>query len=185
MNTLSWAIPNQILKAGDIYCGDLHSSNLWLFTSQAANSYFKSWNTFVKLSWGVPVSTHTNLVEHLFARNFLSSRHQIMSRYVTFFQSLLNSPSREVRLMTRIVAADKKSVTSQNVAHITEISKGLSPWDYSKSRIMNELPRSPIEETDQWRFTFIEKLLLSRDEKFIACEDSTSIQQWLDALCTT
>ena len=73
-NTLSWADPHQILKAGDIYCGDHYGSNLWLLTSKAADSYFKSWNTFVKLSWGVPVNTHTNLFENVFACGFISSR---------------------------------------------------------------------------------------------------------------
>ena len=184
-NTLSWADPNQILKAGDIYCGDHYGSNLWLLTSKAADSYFKSWNTFVKLSWGVPVNTHTNLVENVFARDFLSSRNQVLSRYVTFFQSLTTSPCREVRLLARIVASDKNSVTYQNIAHVTNVSEGLSPWDYSKSRISSMLTKSPILEVDQWRVTLIEKLLIERKLKFDSNEDTAAIQTWLDSLCTT
>ena len=130
-NTFCWAEPSQIIKAGDIYAGDHYGPNLWLLSSHSAEMYFKSWNTFVKLSWGVPLSTHINLVEHVLANQFVTSRNKILSRYVNYFQSLLKSSSKEVRILTRIVTQDKQSVTRQNIDYITKLS-GLSPWDYGK-----------------------------------------------------
>lgn len=106
-NTFSWAHPSQKLKAANIYAGDFYGSNLWQLNSNTAEMYFKSWNTFVKLSWGVPRSTHTYLVENVLAKNFISARHQVMGRYVTFFQSLLNSPNREVRILLELYLKTK------------------------------------------------------------------------------
>ena len=147
---------------------------------------FKSCNTFVKLSWGVPRSTHTYLVENVLASNFVSARHQVMGRYVTFFQSLLNSPNREVRILTRIVAQDKRSVTRQNIEHISNVS-GLSPWDYSKSRITAELGKCEVKETVAWRLPFLCKLLDQKwcNTKKCSTEQLDSIQIWIDSICST
>ena len=76
----SWDHQNQVLKTGEIYGGDHYGSNLWLLSSNTAEMYFKLWNTFVKLSWSVPRSTHTYLVENLLAKDFLLARHQVLVR---------------------------------------------------------------------------------------------------------
>ena len=53
---------------------------LWALDSDTAESYFKSWNTAVKLVFNVPRSTFTYLVEGQLAAGFTSLRNQIMSR---------------------------------------------------------------------------------------------------------
>ena len=181
---LSWANPCQILRAGDIYVGDHYGSNLWLLKSDAAESYFKAWNTFVKLSWDVPRSTHTYLVEHFLAKDFTPTRNQVLSRYVTFLHSLLNSPNREVRILARIVTQDYKSVTRQNIDYIHERS-GLSPLNYGKSRIQIELPKSELSENNLWRISLLAKLLEKRQIQTTAAEDIRPTQIWIDSLCST
>ena len=183
-NTFSWAHPNQMIRAGDIYAGDHYGSNLWLLSSSTAEMYFKSWNTFIKLCWGVPRSTHTYLVENLLARDFLPARHQVLARYGTFFNSLLTSPNREVRLLARIVVQDKKSVTSQNVKYIEERS-GLSPWDYNKSRITAGLQRAEVSVNDLWRISLLEKMFSQRTEMISRAENTSSVQTWIDSICSS
>ena len=77
---------------------------LWSLDSDTAESYFKSWNTSIKLVYNGPRSTFTYLVEGFFAAGHMSLRNQVLSRYPSFVQNLLNSPSREVRLLANIVA---------------------------------------------------------------------------------
>ena len=146
--------------------------------------YFKSWNTFVKLCWSVPRSTHTYLVENLLAKDFLPARHQVLARYGSYFNSLLTSPSREVRLLARIVAQDKKSVTSQNLKYVEKMS-GVSPWDYGKRRILAGLKRSEVTVVNLWRVSLLEKLLIQRTEMVSRAEDTVSIQSWVDSICST
>ena len=50
-------------------------------------------------------------MEDYFAKDFSSLRNQVISRYPSFFQKLLLSPSREVRLLAHIVSRDPESVT--------------------------------------------------------------------------
>ena len=173
-----------MLRAGDIYAGDHYGSNLWDLQSNSAESYFKSWNTFVKLVYNVPRSTHTYLVENFLAKKFVPTRNQVLSGYVTFLHSLINSPNWEVRILARIIRQNHQSVTRTNADYITECS-GLSPWDYGKIRIQAELPRCEVTETNLWRVSLLTELFDEQKNRTTAVEDTASIQAWIDAVCST
>ena len=144
-DTFYFAHPEQVMKAIHIYACDCYGTMLYDLTSLATESYFKAWNTCVKLVWNIPRSTFTYIVENAVAPNFMSLRNQVYSRYVGFFQQLLKSSSTEVRHLARIVSRDERSVTCRNVRLLTRIS-GLSPWDYSKERIKMKLPKATIPD---------------------------------------
>ena len=102
---LHFAHPDQVMKAIQIYCCDGYGSMLCFFGSDAAEYFVKSWNTCVKLVFDVPtISTLIYLVEGHLAKDHTSLRNQVLSRYPSFVQNLLNSPSKEVRLLANIVA---------------------------------------------------------------------------------
>ena len=62
-----------------------------------------------------PRSTFTDLVEDYLAIDFMSLWKQVLGRYPAFFQKLLSSPSKEVRLLANIVSRDPRSTTSKNL----------------------------------------------------------------------
>ena len=51
---LSFANPDQILQAIKIFCSDAYGSMIWKLKSASSEQFFKSWNTAVKLVYGVP-----------------------------------------------------------------------------------------------------------------------------------
>ena len=146
--------------------------------------YFKAWNTFVKLAYGVTRSTFTYMVEGYFARDFVSLRNQILGRYPAFFQKLLNSPSKEIRLLANIVGRDPRSTTSKNLMYIKQLS-GLDPWDFSSEKIKKNLPVKDVPENEKWRLGLMSSLMTLRQEKFVLAEDSQRISAMIDSLCST
>ena len=181
---LYFAHPEQVLKAAQVYCCDGYGSMLWELGSDTAEQYFKAWNTFVKLAYGVPRSTFTYLVEGYFARDFMSLRNQILGRYPAFFQKLLNSPSKEIRLLANIVGRDPKSTTSKNLLYIKKVS-GLDPWDFSTQKIKMNLPVKEVPVEQKWRLGLMETLMAMKVDKFVIAEDSARICAMLDSLCST
>ena len=137
-SVFGFAHPEQIIKAAQVYASDAYGFMLYDLSSQASQSYFKSWNTFVKLAWNVPLNTYTYLVENTLAANFTSLKKQIMSRFTKFFQNLLTSSSKEVRHLARILSRDARTTLFRNIQYIEEVS-GLSPWDYSNWRILEKV----------------------------------------------
>ena len=121
-----FAHPDQVLKAVQVYASDAYGFMLYDIQSHASQSYMKSWNTFVKLAWDVPLNTYTYIVENCLAESAVPFRKQICSRYVTFFRNLFTSSSNEVRHLVRIISRDAKSTVFRNIKYIEEVS-GLSP----------------------------------------------------------
>ena len=97
----------------------MYGSMIWdLFGDQAGQFY--RWNTCVKLCWNVPRSTHTYFIDNLLATEFRTIRQQVMSRYAGFYQSLLNSPSREVVIVSRMVGRNVSTNTGSNLFNIAK-----------------------------------------------------------------
>ena len=72
--TFSFADPQQIFNAVQIYCCDFYGSMLWNLYGEEAGKFFRCWNTCVKMCWGVPRNTHVYFVDHLLSCGFPSIR---------------------------------------------------------------------------------------------------------------
>ena len=181
---LPFAKPDQVMKAVQVYCCDGYGSMLWSLGSDTSEQYFKAWNTCVKLVHDVPRSTFTYLVEGYLAKDFVPLRNQILARYPAFFQSLLNCPSKEIRLLAHIVSRDPMSTTYRNLCLVREVS-GLDPWDFSSQRIKMKLPVKTVPEDQRWRIGLLSNLKKMKEERKLNAEDSTRICAMLDSLCST
>ena len=62
-----FAHPNQVLSAVQTYACHFYGSMLWDLGGDMAGQVFRTWNTCVKLAWGIPRSSHNYFV------NFLAS----------------------------------------------------------------------------------------------------------------
>ena len=182
--TFSFAHPEQVLRALDIFSSDCYGLMLHDLASQATESIFKAWNTAVKLTWNVPRNTYTYVVENLLAKNFQPLRHQIYSRYSKFFQGLLHSSSREVSMLANIVSRDCQSVTARNVK-LVECAAGCSPWDYSTMRIKAGLKKTSLPDNDEWRFPLLIKMLEHRRSEENLLHNTDDLSKMIDSLCNS
>ena len=150
--------------------------------SPSSESIFKSWNTAVKLTWNVPRSTYTYIVENLLARDSRTLRNHIYSRYSKFFQNLLNSSSKEVSFLAKIVSHDSQSVTHNNI-QLIEKASGCSPWDFSTWRIKTGLTIKPIPANDEWRISLLSKMLEYRMKEEKLMNNTDNLSKMIDSLC--
>ena len=118
--TFRFAHPEQIMKAAQVYVSDAYGIMLYDLSSQASQSYMKSWNTFVKLAWEVPRDTYTYLVENVLATNHVLFRKQIYSRYVNFFQQWILS-----LLVTLLETRSQKSALLEDTSRLTMMINSL------------------------------------------------------------
>ena len=180
----SFAKPDQILRATSLYCGHCYGSMLWDLSSEMAGMFFRSWNTCVKLAWNVPRSTHTYLVNHLLAVNHSSFREQLLVRYWKFFQKLKKSKSSPVQLLANIVSRDIRTTTGRNLNFI-QTETGLDPWRTSAQEVGESLVREPVPDQDQWRLPLLCQFLNQRDELETSLEDTKTITELIDSLCSS
>ena len=124
-------------------------------------------------------------MEGYFASGQTSLRNQVLSRYSGFFRNLLQSPSREVRLLARIVSGDPRSTTCVNLRYLKKLSGHDHPQWYSSTRIRLALPVKEVPESEKWRLGLMTNLFKMKNERFLRVEDSKSISKMIDSLCST
>ena len=173
------------MKALQTYCHDAYGSMLWDLSSPEAESYFKCWNTNVKLINGLPRSTFTYLVEGHFAKDIPSLRTQILSRYAGFYRTLLNSPSPEVQLLARLAEKDPRSPTYKNLRLLSRKTNIEKPWLFSSKRIKLSLPNSSVPEKETWRTGFLDKLICLRSEQLAWMQNIVKTGAMIESLCST
>ena len=100
----SFAHPHEQIAAIQKYCTSAYGSNLWNLDSAEAEMMFSAWRTGIKLAWDVHRACRTYLLQHVLAPNITSLRVSLLSRFLGFFRGLLNSPSHEVGVMSRLAA---------------------------------------------------------------------------------
>ena len=83
-----------------------------LFGEEAGKVY-RSWNTAVKLDWGLPRTTHKYLVDHLLGLGMPSVRQRLLCQYVGYVRKMFKSSSKEVRVLSQILARNAQSVTGR------------------------------------------------------------------------
>ena len=95
--------------------------------------------------------------------------------------SLMESPSPEVRFLARVTVADKASVTSENCQYVKRLT-GLSPVQYGAARIKAALPRQSVPLEQQWRLGLLSSLLSLRKEKYRSQEDTARVEAMVVSL---
>ena len=181
----SFAHPRQQVHMVQVLCCDSYGSMLWDLQSTKAEEFFRSWNTNVKLTWGVPRSCYTYLVEGFLAKDQTPLRNKILARYPGFFQSLLESPSKEVRMLVNMVKKDPRSTTCVNLRYIRMKTKLDEAEQFSSFRIRQELPIQEVPEEQQWRLGLLTSLLKKSKEKYTMVQDFKRITAMIDSLCST
>ena len=108
-----------------------------------------------------------------------------MSRYSGFNLGLLQSPSKEVRVLARIVSADPRSSTCFNLRYLSQMTRLNKPEFMTSARIRMALPGKNVPDSEKWRLGFISSLMKLKTEKYHQVEDSKTICALMDSLCTT
>ena len=156
-----------------------------LYDDSSTGQYFRCWGTAVKLTWECPRSTHRYFVNNCLAMGFVSIRIKVLSRYVKFFQSLLQSRSKEVRLVAQLAAQDKRSTTGRNVANIAA-ETNLNPWVTSPAEVRANLVANDVKVpvNDEWRLPYLKKLLGQRHDMELQLMKTDKITEQIEIICS-
>ena len=111
-------------------------------------------------------------------------RTDIVAKYVKFFKSLRESPSREVSVLSHIVARDVRTTTGNNLNMIRELT-GLDPWSCLGNQVKKVLggKLAEVPQQDSWRLLYLEKLLEQRGEMYYQMEDTTELTELIESIC--
>ena len=99
---------------------------------------------------------------------------------------MLDSPSPEVQVLSRLSARDLRTSLGSNLKAISDES-GLDPWIFGGQRMTEALlfhNRCEANEIDMWRIPFLQKLLEQKLTLYYHSEDTTYIDSLINSLVT-
>ena len=154
--------------------------------NRLASTFTRCWETALKLTCECLRSTHRYFVNNFLALGFVSICAKVISRFVKFFQSLLKSKSKEVRLVAQLAAYDKASTTSRNLANIAN-ETNLNPLTTSSFKMRQVLQEGEVKVPvqDQWRLPYLDKLLVTRHAMKLELQETKVIDEQINLLCSS
>ena len=134
----------------------------------------------------MPPTTHTWLVEGYFCDRMKSLKNQVLGRYPKFVQKLLDSPSKEIRFLSRILLSDRRSQLNKNVYYLSTVTN-VNILDYPIYKYKLLLPRKSVPASDQWRLGLLTSLLNARKTKNFSFLNlnRTQCQDMINSLCSS
>ena len=183
----NFAQPNQVLQAVKTYCCAMYGAMTWPLFSPKANEVFNSWNTCVKLAWGVPRSTHTYFVDHFLGSGLPSLKASLLSCYGKFYDSVRVSTSLELRLVASLASQDIRSSTGSNLYGIRKLCH-LDPLNSAPPAVVKEMllaAKPAIPEQDSWRFPCLRNYLEKRHQLQAALLDTSEVDALIDSICSS
>ena len=108
-----------------------------------------------------------------------------MCRYPGFYRKLKMSPSKEVRMLVRMIESDPRSTTCQNLRYLRKVTKLDNVEQFSSWRMKKELPLKCVPETEKWRLGLLTNLMAMQQTKYMEVQDSKRITAMIESLCST
>ena len=180
----AWAHPMQVLQAIRVYTTSFYGSMLYNLYGEEASMIYRCWNTAAKLTWDVPRSSFTFLVDRVLTGEMTSVRDALLTRYAMFLQGLNKSNSKEIRILASISSGDGRCTTGSNTMKMSR-ETGLDLMTCSRQALRSALSQSTVPEEEEWRVPLLARLLQERREWIEADEDRKHMDNMIEVVCSS
>ena len=110
--------PSTLLRLISSYATTFYGSSLWNLQSKDCERMFNSWNVTIQKVLNVSFKTHRFLIEPLSKQCHLKTL--LLSRYLKFYRSLIDSPKFTVRYLARIFENDQRTVLGTTLQYLSK-----------------------------------------------------------------
>ena len=109
----------------------------------------------------------------------------IISRFVTFYRSLINCKKVNVRFLAKLNQNDHRTVLGRTLQKLSMLAK-CSYESLTASAIKKNVKFKEVPDGETWRVPLLQELILTRDgELSIANLDLSETIQLIDDICTS
>ena len=180
----SYVDPSVFMKVINLFNTSFYGSSLWDLFSSDCDKIFKSWNVTVRQAFGVHRCTHRYFIEAI--SESMHPKVMLLSRYVTFVNSLRKSSKLGVRLLTRLAEGDNRTVMGRTLSNLIRMCNLTSLEQLTSTKVKENVVYQSIPAEEQWRIGVAKELLQLRSN-VLTLEGFTSdeVEKILDHICCT
>ena len=181
-----FADPVILTKLVNIYATSFYGSGAWNIYSAECEKLYSSWNVAIRMIFNLDRCTHRYLIEPL--SQCLHPKVMIASRYVTFYQSLVNCNKLGVRFLARLNESDYITVLGSTLRQMRDDCSltGLGLGQLTAQLVKKKLVYYTVPDGEQGRIPLLQELLKLRQGHLkIDNLNSEEISNIIDHLCTS
>ena len=160
----------------------MYGSNLWdLFRNQCERLY-TSYSVAMRSALDIDRCTHRYLVEPL--SQSLHLKTMLLSRYVTFYESLIESNKMPVRFLARLNGHDNETVLGRNLANLAQMCS-VKISELSSNMIKRKVMYRATPDNEKWRVNMALELISARDSTIeVQGFKENELETMLSYICT-
>ena len=186
MQEFHFTDPAILTKLVNIYATSFYSSGAWYIYLAEYEKLYSSWNVAIRMIFNLDRCTHRYLIEPL--SQCLHPKAMIASRYVTFYQSLVNCNKLGVRFLARLNESDYRTVLGRTLIQMLDDCSltRLGLDQLTAQHVKKKLVYFPVPEGEKRRIPLLQELLKLRQGHLKMDNfNSTEISNMIDHLCTS
>ena len=179
--------PKTLLNLIKIYATSLPGSCLWNLLSTDSERVYTSWNVTIRNIFKLDRRTHRVLIEPLSDETHLKTA--LMSRFLTFYKSLMSCQKPSIRYLCHVVSRDCHSQMGKILLYLCKSCKlerndiqSLSQIDIKRKHNYSK------DEGENWRIFIARELLHAKKQTNQTLEipgfNDAEIQTIFDFICT-
>ena len=166
-----------------IYNCHFTGSPLWDLFGEEAVHLEKSWNICVRKAFGLPRTTHRNLIEPLSDQWHLKKI--LIMRFVSFVKQIEKSTKMFPQCLLKIVKHDTRSITGHNIRMIKILCDN-NDWNTVGTNDVGKIDYAVMKEDDLWKVKLGRELIELKHRQLQANTFSDEeIDKILDYICTS
>jgi hypothetical protein len=149
------------IKLVNTYATSLYGSNTWDIFSTDSERLYSSYNVTIRHALNIDRCSHRYLIQPL--SGCLHLKTMIASRFVTFYNSLINTKKTPVRFLARIRENDQRTVLGRTLAALRLHCKVDENSMLSAMLVKKNLVYKNVPEDEAWRIPLSQELLKCRE----------------------
>ena len=154
------ASPFVLMELINVYFTSFYGSPVWNLFSKESERIYTAWNVCVRKVFRINNTTHRYLIEDISSCTHVKIL--LLSRLVSFCQSLLNSRNLTLRFMALANMKDHRTIFGQNLSKISSLcNQQLESIDNQSVR---RNIRYAVTDDNQWQIGLAQELILQREE---------------------
>ena len=179
-----FASPAVRCKLINLYCCTYYSSSIWNLYSRDCDKLYKSFNVAIRICNSVPRNSHRYIIEEMI--DFPHPKVMLCSRFIKFYNTLINSKKDSVRILAKLCSIDEKTVMKNNLRNIARDCQVKSEKELTQSLVKSSMKYYDVPEQQEWRIPLLHNLLFVRSKDWIVDEfDDHELEEMIAYVCTS
>ena len=165
-----------------IYNSSFTGSPIWNLFCREAEMLEKTWNTSVRVMFGLPMNTHRFFIQPVSGKKHL--KNILLGRFLSFLEQITKTSKKLPGHLLDMIKHDVRSTTGANLRNIMRLV-GKDKIEDVEKKDVEEVEYAEVKPEDTWKIDMVKEIVeVKNDELWLQNMTQDGIDYTLHFICT-